>query len=95
MSNRRYLLVAQLRVYPSENGGKYRPYPLQGLYLNPKSRQNNSPKPLKPAQKPIILHAVGIQVLVIHLWGSSAQTSLSGLWNGFRSHIEQDSGLRI
>ena len=32
------------------------------VYLNPKSMQNNSPKPLKTAQKAIILHTLGVQV---------------------------------
>ena len=31
-------------------------------YLNLESRQNNSPKPLKIAQKAIILHTLGVQV---------------------------------
>ena len=31
-------------------------------YLDPKSMQNNSPKPLKRAQKAIILHTFGVQV---------------------------------
>ena len=32
------------------------------LYLNPKSRQNNSPKPINIAQKASILHTFGVQV---------------------------------
>ena len=32
-------------------------------YLNPTSTKNNGPRPLNRAQKPIVLHTVGIQVL--------------------------------
>ena len=32
------------------------------VYLNPKSRQNDGPKPLNIAQKAIILHTLGVQV---------------------------------
>ena len=34
-------------------------------YLDPKSMQNNSPKHLKLAQRAIILHTFGVQVLLL------------------------------
>ena len=36
------------------------------MYLHPKSMSNNSPKPIKTAQKVIILHTFGVQV---GIWG--------------------------
>ena len=34
----------------------------EGIYLNPKSMYNNSPKPMIAAIKAIILHTFGVQV---------------------------------
>ena len=38
-----------------------------GVYLDPKSMQNNSPQPIKTALKAIILHTFGVQV---GFWGA-------------------------
>ena len=34
-------------------------------YLEPKSMQNNGPKPLKRAQRAIVLHTFGVQVVLV------------------------------
>ena len=60
------------------------------MYLNPQSRQNNSPKPLSIAQKAIILPTFGVQVRNLGFKGLGVQ----GLgFQGFR--VYRFMGLRI
>ena len=39
----------------------FRKFAYRDPYLDPKRLQNNGPKPLKPAQKAIMLHTCGVQ----------------------------------
>ena len=45
------------------------------LDLNPKSMQNNSPKPIKAALRAFILHTFGVQVIFLGLKDEGCQES--------------------